>query len=159
MYNCGRNSRLNICWSLIDWPSTKWSLSDGVLILKVESPIICNGLNSWGHILFNRHQVSEKNIFDDKSILFQGKDWCFTHQANTLDQFHLDVYHHIASLSHNGNENANGIPWDDHAERLNHYFIEKIDHTRDHLVNTPDLTNIDHPSRGALISSFFFIGI
>ena len=45
----------------------------------------------------------------------------------------------------NGNEIANGIPCDDLAERLNHYFIEKIDHIRDHLVNTPDLTNIDHP--------------
>ena len=43
------------------------------------------------------------------------------------------------------NEIANGIPCDGLAERLNHYFIEKIDHIRDHLVNTPDLTNIDHP--------------
>ena len=40
---------------------------------------------------------------------------------------------------------ANGIPCDDLAERLNHYFIEKDDHIRDHLVNTPDLTNIVHP--------------
>ena len=37
----------------------------------------------------------------------------------------------------NGNEIANGIPCDDLAKRLNHYFIEKIDHIRDHLVNTP----------------------
>ena len=44
-----------------------------------------------------------------------------------------------------GNEIANGIPCDDLAEKLNHYFIEKIDHILDHLVNTPDLTNIDHP--------------
>ena len=47
--------------------------------------------------------------------------------------------------NNDGNEIANDIPCDDFAERLNHYFIEKIDHIRDHLVNTPDLTNIDHP--------------
>ena len=47
--------------------------------------------------------------------------------------------------NNDGNEIANDIPCDDLAERLNHYFIEKIDHIRDHLVNTPDLTNIDHP--------------
>ena len=47
--------------------------------------------------------------------------------------------------NNDGNEIANGIPCDDLAERLNHYFIEKIDHIRDHLVNTLNLTNIDHP--------------
>ena len=47
--------------------------------------------------------------------------------------------------NNDGNEIGNGIPCDDLAERLNHYFIEKIDHIHDHLVNTPDLTNIDHP--------------
>ena len=47
--------------------------------------------------------------------------------------------------NNDGNVIANGIPCDDLAERLTHYFIEKIDHIRDHLVNTPDLTNIDHP--------------
>ena len=45
---------------------------------------------------------------------------------------------HMHRNNDNGNEIANGIPCDDLAERLNHYFIEKIDHIRDHLVNTPD---------------------
>ena len=45
----------------------------------------------------------------------------------------------------NGYEIANGVPCDDFAERLNHYFSEKIDHIRDQLVNTPNLTNLDHP--------------
>ena len=45
----------------------------------------------------------------------------------------------------NGNEIANGIPCDDLAKRLDNYLIEKIDHICDHLVNTPDLTNVDHP--------------
>ena len=60
-----------------------------------------------------------------------------------------DLFRVLNELMHRhndgGNEIANGIPCDDLAERLNHYFIEKINHIRDHLVNTPDLTNIDHP--------------
>ena len=56
------------------------------------------------------------------------------------------VLNELMHINNNdGNEIVNGIPCDDLAERLNHYFIEKIDHIRDHLVNTPDLTNIDHP--------------
>ena len=57
--------------------------------------------------------------------------------------------------NNDGNEIANGIPCDDLAEKLNHYFIEKIDHMRDHLVNTPDLTNMDHPITGVPSSPLF----
>ena len=55
----------------------------------------------------------------------------------------------LIELMHRNNDNrneiANGIPCDDLAQRLNHYFIETIVHIRDHIVNTPVLTNIDHP--------------
>ena len=59
---------------------------------------------------------------------------------------HFRVLNELMHRNNNdGNEIANGILYDDLAERLNLYFIEKIYHIRDHLVNTPDLTNIDHP--------------
>ena len=62
---------------------------------------------------------------------------------------HKALFRVLNELMHrnnnDGNEIANGIPSDDLAKRLNHYFIEKIDHIRDHLVNNPDLTNKDYP--------------